>query len=541
MHDETPAPNPTTEDDTLNAIDHAAEEATRGPHWHPENLLGKWTLRELVFSNDYRAVAIKGVLTSLILLALGGLLALSFRAELAVPGIQLIGARPYMGLMTLHGMFMVFGFVIPIVISLCYYFMPRVMGTDTLLWAGAAQLSFWLLIVAAVLLIAGRPDFTWTFYPPMSLRVGGGLAWLGYVAVILVGVSEFLAGLVLLRNVLAWKGRWSKMPLMGWAMFWEAVLLLASTPALSLTGAIMLTDWLELTALFDPSRGGSVTRFLWLFWFYGHPAVYLPLVPAIALVYTLMPRFLGRPMWSYYSAVIAFALLGVLSFAVFHHHFQPAVSQHTWVQRLFQVLTLLIFIPSTLHVFNWIATLWHDRIPDSARAAVPFKFTIGAIFFLILGGVTGYLNAQISVDSDFIHNTYWIPAHFHAMFLGFCGQMAIAGFYYLYPYITGRMYNQMLGNLHFWLWQLGIFAKVMLMYGLGYAYFPRWVVDYLPLPEWTIPQLWLTVAAYVIGLGFVVFVINVAVSARHGRPAADDPWAVRDATDRDALAAAAAE
>ncbi len=496
-----------------------------GPRWTPSDLIGETSLRDLLFSDDYRLIALKGVLTAFIMLALGGLFALTFRAELALPDIQFFGARPYMGLLTLHGMFMVFGFVIPVVLSLCYYMMPVVLKTGRLLWAGAAQASYWTLILAAVLLIVGRPDFTWTFYAPMSLRVGGDLVWLGYLAIVLVGVSEFLAGAVLLRNVLAWGGRWLQMPLMGWAMLSEAGLLLISTPLLALVGLFLLTDWLGATALFDPARGGSVKTFLWMFWFYGHPAVYLPLVPAIAIVYTLLPRFLGRPMWSYYSGVVAFLLLFVLSFVVFHHHFQPDVTTHGWVQRLFQILTLFIFIPSTLHVFNWIATLWQDRIPQSALAAAPFRFTLGAIFMLIIGGVTGFLNAQISVDSDFIHNTYWIPAHFHAMFVGFCAQMAVAGVYYLYPYFTGRMYHRGLANLHFWLWQFGIFAKVMLMYALGYAYFPRWVVDYLPLVEWVQPQLWLTVAAYVIGLGFIVFVVNIALSARRGVPAAPDPWA----------------
>lgn len=510
----------------MSAATTVSSERPREPHWHPENLLGSYSLKELLFSDDYRAIALKGILLSLIMLALAGLFALTFRLELTQPEIQFFGARPYMGLMTVHGMLMVFGFLIPIVISICYYMMPRIMGSDRLHWAGAAHASFWTLVAAAALLIVGRPDFTWTFYAPMSLRVGGDLVWAGYVAIVLVGVSEFLAGAVLLRNVLAWTGRWRDLSIMGWGMLFEGLLLVLSTPALSLVGLIVLTDWLELTAVVDPARGGSARTFLWLFWFYGHPAVYLPLVPAIAIVYTLLPRFLGRPMWSYWSAIVAFGLLTVLSFVVFHHHFQPDVTVHTWVQRTFQLLTLLIFIPSTLHVFNWIATLWQDRIPPSALGAAPFQFTVGAIFFLIIGGVTGFLNAQISVDTDFIHNTYWIPAHFHAMFLGFCGQMAVAGIYYLYPYFTGRMYSRALANTHFWLWQLGIFGKVMLMYALGYAYFPRWVVDYLPLAEWTGPQLWLTVAAYVIGLGFVAFIANLAISARYGRAAPDDPWPV---------------
>lgn len=498
----------------------------QAPHWPPEDLMGRLSIGELMFSNDYRVIALKGILTAVVMLALGGLFALTFRTELAQPDIQFFGARPYMGLMTLHGMLMVFGFVIPVVISVCYYMMPKVMGMDRLLWAGAAQASYWTLVLAALLLIIGRPDFTWTVYAPMSLRVGGDLVWMGYLAVILVAVSEFLAGAVLLRNALGWRGKWRQAPLMGWAMLSEAGLLLLSTPALALVGVFLLTDWMGATALFDPARGGSVKTFLWIFWFYGHPAVYLPLVPAIAIVYTLMPRFLGRPMWSYWSGIIAFIMLFVLSFVVFHHHFQPDVTTHGWVQRVFQILTLLIFIPSTLHVFNWIASLWQGPIPDSARAAVPFKFMIGAIFMLIVGGVTGFLNAQIAIDTDFIHNTYWIPAHFHAMFLGFCGQMAVAGIYYLYPYFTGRMYSQRLANLHFWLWQFGIFAKVMLMYALGYAYFPRWVVDYLPLDEWVGLQFWLTVAGFAIGLGFLVFAVNLAISARRGEAAPDDPWAL---------------
>lgn len=516
-------------------------DATQTLNWPPEDLLGRLSVRELMFSNDYRIIALKGILTSIVMLSLGGLFALTFRTELAAPDIQFFGARPYMGLMTLHGMLMVFGFVIPVVISLCYYMLPKVMGTDRLLWAGGAQLSYWTLVLAALFLIIGRPDFTWTLYAPMSLRVGGDLVWMGYMAVILVAVSEFLAGVVLLRNALAWSGGWSKAPLMGWAMLSEGLLLILSTPALGLVGLFLFTDWAGVTAIFDPARGGTVKTFLWLFWFYGHPAVYLPLVPAIAIVYTLMPRYLGRPMWSYWSGVIAFLLLLVLSFAVFHHHFQPDVTEHTWVQRMFQILTLFIFIPSTLHVFNWIASLWQDSIPGSARAAVPFRFMIGAIFMLILGGVTGFLNAQIAVDTDFIHNTYWIPAHFHAMFLGFCGQMAVAGIYYMYPYFTGRMYNLTLANWHFWLWQFGIFAKVMLMYALGYAYFPRWVVDFLPLPEWVTLQFWLTGAAFVIGLGFLFFAVNLAVSARRGAAAPDDPWAIGVTAGEGAPAPAPAE
>ena len=237
----------------------ATTEKVHAVTWQPTNLLGQLTVKEFLVSNDYRVISVKGILASLLILALGGIFALTFRAELAYPDIQFFGARTYMGLMTLHGMFMVFGFVIPIVLSVCYYLMPKVLKTDGLLWAGWLQASFWTLIAAVALLIIGRPDFTWTFYAPMSLRVGGNLVWCGYVAIVLVAVSEFLAGAALLRNVFAWQDSWKSLPLLGWAMLTEGGLLILSTPALALVGALLLTDWLQLTAIFDTARGGSTT------------------------------------------------------------------------------------------------------------------------------------------------------------------------------------------------------------------------------------------------------------------------------------------
>ncbi|GMQ76070.1 MAG: hypothetical protein BMS9Abin01_1334 [Gammaproteobacteria bacterium] len=500
-------------------------------HWKPENIIGEISLKTLLFSNDYRHIALKGILTALILLAVGGAFAMIFRTELAVPGVQFLGARVYMTLMTMHGMIMVFGFLIPLIISICYYMMPKVLGADRLHWASVAQWGYWILIVAAVLLVIGRPDFTWTAYAPMSLRVGGSLVWMGYLAILLVAISEFLAGAVLFRSALAAvtvTGGWKTMPMIGWAAATVGLLLLVSTIPLGFIGLGLLTDWLEVTAWFDPARGGSVKFFLYMFWTYGHPAVYLPFIPAIAIIYTLLPRYLGRPMWSYWSGVVAFVLLGVFAMPIGPHHFQPLFTISGWYERTIQIMTLLVFVPSVLHVFNWIATLWSDRIPASARRSIPFKFMIASIAFLIYGGATAYLNAQIATDTDFIHNTYWIPAHFHAMFFGFAGQMAFAGFYYLYPYVTGRMYHQGMANSHFWLWQIGLFVKITMMFVAGYAYFPRWVFDYLDLPEWAMPQLMITAGGYLIGLGFIIFVVNVVRSAHSGQPAPDDPWPVEE-------------
>ena len=495
-------------------------------HWKPENLVGNTSLGELLFSNDYRKIALKGIFTAFIMLALGGFFALAFRAELTVPDVQLLGARVYMTLMTLHGMVMVFGFLIPLVVSILYYMLPKVMGTERLLWAGAAQASYWTLIVAAVLLVIGRPDFTWTAYAPMSIRTGNPYLWMGHLAIILVAVSEFLAGAVLFRNALSGGFGLGKTPLMGWAAGTIGLLFMVSVVFLGMAGYGLLNDYMQWTqvAWFDPSRGGSIQFFLYLFWSYGHPAVYLPFVPAIAVIYTIMPRFLGHKMWSYWSGVVAFILLGLGAIPIGPHHFQPVHTVSGAYERFVQVLTMLVFIPSVLHVFNWISTLFMAPIPASARRAVPFKFMVMSIAFIIYGGATAFLNAQIAPDSDFIHNTYWIPAHFHAMFVGFTAQMGIAGFYYLYPYFTGKMYNQRLGNWHFWLWQIGLFLQITGMFVAGYLYFPRWVYDYLRMPGWAESQLFITIGGYMMGTGFLIFIFNVAYSARWGKDAPDDPW-----------------
>ncbi len=499
-------------------------------HWKPENLVGKMSLGEILFSNEYRHIAVKGIFTSLIMLALGGFFALVFRTELAFPGVQVLGnsngAKIYMTLMTLHGMVMVFGFLIPLVVSVNYFMLPKVLGNDRLHWAGAAQLSYWVLIVAAILLVVGRPDFTWTAYAPMSFRTGNPLIWMGHLAIILVAVSEFLAGAVLFRNAVSGKGGLTGTPLMAWAAGTIGLLFMVSVLPLGFAGFGLLSDGLQWTqtAFFDPSRGGSVQFFLYVFWSYGHPAVYLPFVPAIAIIYTIMPRYLGHPMWSYWSGVVAFILLALGAMPIGPHHFQPVYTVSGGYQRFVQILTMLVFIPSVLHVFNWISTLFMKPIPDSARRAIPFKFMIMSIAFIVYGGATAFLNAQIAPDSDFIHNTYWIPAHFHAMFFGFAGQMAIAGFYYLYPYFTGRMYNQGMANAHFWLWQIGLFVKITAMGVAGYLYFPRWVYDYLAVPGWPEAQLFITIGGFLIGTGFLFFIFNIAWSARFGKPADDNPW-----------------
>ena len=511
-------------------------------HWTPKDILGEMTLKTLMFSNDYRHIALKGIFTSFIMLAAGGFFALVFRSELALPGVDFLGAKVYMTLMTLHGMVMVFGFLIPLTVSINYYILPKILGTEKLIWAGAAQWSYWILILAAVLLVIGRPDFTWTAYAPMSFRTGNPYLWMGHVAILLVAISEFLAGAVLFRNAISGKGGWSKTPLMAWAAGTIGLLFMVSTLPLGFIGYGLLSDWAQWnpTAYFDPSRGGSIRFFLYTFWTYGHPAVYLPFVPAIAIIYTIMPRFLGHPMWSYWSGVTAFILLSIGAMPIGPHHFQPVYTISGDYERFVQILTMLVFIPSVLHVFNWISSLFMAPIPDSARRAIPFKFMVMSIAFIVYGGATAFLNAQIAPDSDFIHNTYWIPAHFHAMFFGFSGQMAFAGFYFLYPYFTGRMYNQAMANWHFWLWQVGLFIKITGMGVAGYLYFPRWVYDYLPdMPGWAEAQLFITIGGFMVGLGFIFFVVNIVWSSKYGKTVDDDPWPIV-MNDNEAAEAAAA-
>ena len=501
-------------------------------NWEPEDLFSKYSFTQLITTSDARLLGLKGMLLALIMLAIGGAMAMTMRVELMEPGIQFIGPKPYINAVTLHGLIMVLAYSVPFATAALYFILPSTLGLDGIKSPWAAHMSFLTLILGGVLLFISRPDFTWSFYAPLSLRVAGDMVWMAHIAIILVGISEFLGGIPLLRTALAWKkktgGRWIDMPLSGWGALTGGLFLLLSAPMLSLVGLIMLTDYLEISAIYEPARGGDALTFLFMSWFYGHPAVYLPLVPLIAVLYHMLPRLLGRNLWSHTSGVIAFSALFLVGFGVWVHHFQPNFTIHSLLNFFFQLMTMMIIIPSSLHVFNWVASMWQGRISHETRATIPFKFIAGAVFMIIVGGVNGYLNGNIAVDTDFIHNTYWLPAHFHAMFLGFIGMMSMAVFYFIYPFVTGRMFNQTLANLHFWLWLPGIFSQVMLMFWLGLTYHPRWVVDYLPLPEWVTGQFWLSIAGFVNGLGFLIFVINILVSARWGKTVTGDPWPVPD-------------
>ena len=502
--------------------------------WEPEDLLAKNSFTEIITSSDARLLGIKGMLLALIMLGVGGIMAMTMRLELMEPGIQFIGPKPYINAVTIHGLIMVLAYAVPFATAALYFILPRTLGVDRIQHPWAAHMSFLTLLIAGGLLIVARPDFTWAFYAPLSLRVATDMVWMGHIAIILVGISEFLGGIPLVATALSWKrqvgGRWMEMPLSGWGALTGGLFLIVSAPMLSVVGVIMLTDFLEITAIYDPARGGDALTFLFMSWFYGHPAVYLPLVPLIAVLYHLLPKILGRNLWSHTSGIIAFSALFVLGFGVWVHHFQPNFTIHSLMNFFYQFMTMLIIIPSSLHVFNWVASMWQGRISPETRTSIPFKFICGAIFMIIVGGVNGFLNGLISVDTDFIHNTYWLPAHFHAMFLGFIGMMTMATFYFLFPYITGRMFNVKLANLHFWIWLPGIFAQVMTMFWLGMTYHPRWVVDFLPLPEWVSGQFWLSIAGFANGLGFLIFVINILISARSGKPVTGDPWSMPDTT-----------
>jgi len=502
--------------------------------WQPEDLFEKYTFKEMLTSSDARILGIKGMLLALIMLGVGGIMALTMRLELMEPGIQFIGPKPYINAVTIHGLIMVLAYAVPFATSSLYFILPRTLGIRNIQNAWAAHLSFVALLISAALLFISRPDFTWAFYAPLSLRVATDMIWMAYVSIILVGISEFLGGIPLISTAFAWKResgkRWMEMPLAGWGALTGGLFLTISAPMLSIVGVIMLTDFLQITAIYDPARGGDALTFLFMSWFYGHPAVYLPLIPLIAVLYHMLPKMLGRNLWSHTSGIVAFTALFFLGFGVWVHHFQPNFTVHSWLNFFYQFTTMLIIIPSSLHVFNWVASMWQGRISEETRRAIPFKFIAGAIFMIIVGGVNGFLNGLISVDTDFIHNTYWLPAHFHAMFLGFIGMMSMAVFYFLFPYITGRMFSYRLANLHFWIWMPGIFVQVMMMFWLGMTYHPRWVVDYLPLPEWVSGQFWLSIAGFANGFGFLIFLINVLVSVRSGEPVSRDPWVMPDTT-----------
>jgi cytochrome c oxidase subunit 1 len=477
-------------------------------------------------TTDHKKIGILYTISSFIFLAIGGLLALGVRTELAQPGLQFMDESVYNQLFTMHASIMIFWVIIPFLAGIGNYIVPLQIGAADMAFPRINALSFWMipfsgLIAASGFFLGGAADAGWTAYPPLSsitYSPGPGMnLWI--MAVVLVGTSSILGAVNFLVTVFRMRAPGMtlfRMPIMVWTIIVTSVLVLMGTPVLTSALIMLFVDRNFGGSFFDPTTGGSAILWQNIFWFYSHPAVYIMVLPGMGVISEIIPVFSRKPLFGYRAFVFATAGIGALGFSVWAHHMFTTGSVFL---PFFSVMTFLIAVPTGVKMFNWIATLWRGQI----TLKTPMLFALGFLSMFLIGGINGVFSASVPVDYA-IHATYWIVAHIHYVLFGGSFLAIMAGLYYWFPKMSGKMLDEGLGRLHFVIAMVGLNLTFLPMHSLGLMGMPRRIADYSPTAGWNDLNLAATVGGFLVGISTLPLLWNIFISLRNGKDAGPDPW-----------------
>lgn len=487
---------------------------------------GRTALYEWLTTTDHKKIGILYTISSFVFLAIGGLLALGVRAELAQPGLQFLDESAYNQLFTMHASVMIFWVIIPFLAGFGNYIVPLQIGAPDMAYPRINALSFWMIPFAGLIAVSGfflggAADAGWTAYPPISsikYSPGPGMnLWI--MAVILVGTSSILGAINFLVTVFRMRAPGMtlfRMPIMVWTIIVTSVLVLMATPVLTSALIMLFVDRNFGGSFFDPTTGGSAILWQNIFWFYSHPAVYIMVLPAMGAISEILPVFSRKPLFGYKAFVFATAGIGALGFSVWAHHMFTTGGVFL---PFFSVMTFFIAVPTGVKMFNWVATMWRGQITFKT----PMIFAVGFLSMFLIGGINGVFSASVPVDYA-IHATYWIVAHIHYVLFGGSFLGIMAAFYFWFPKMTGRMLSERLGKIHFTIVYLGLNLTFLPMHLLGLAGMPRRIADYSPTAGWNDLNLAASIGGFMVGASTLVLFWNIYTSLRSGKPAGDDPW-----------------
>ncbi|HZC20943.1 MAG TPA: cbb3-type cytochrome c oxidase subunit I [Nitrososphaeraceae archaeon] len=481
---------------------------------------------EILFSTHHTDIGLLYIITSMTFLMMGGALALAIRAELFLPGQQIFPSpNDFERFFTVHGTTMLLLWVIPFGAGVGNYLIPIMVRYKDMAWPKLNAVAYWMIPVAAALIWLGFSDTGWTAYPPYSIiRAPGPATDMWIFGMKILGISSILGAINFVVTILKMKHPdlpLMKVSLFAWATLTTSFMVIVSMPTFSAAMIMMYTDRLGISGFFNPAMGGDPIAYQHLFWFTFHPEVYIFLIPAVGMAYELIPKFSRKPIFSYQSGVVALILLCTIGFASWAHHMFATGMSFT-EKTVFMVGTLAAVPASSMHVFNWIATMWGGRI----KFAAPMLFTVGGIMLFFAAGAGGVVNTAMPLD--FItHDSYFVVGHFHLLLMGTVSLIFTGFIYYLFPLITGRMYNEKAAKIHFILAFIGIILVFGTQHILGLYGQPRRTFDYLPIPELIIMNQIATVGAWIVGPSYLLFVVNLVKSAGSGKPAnMSDPFNV---------------
>jgi cytochrome c oxidase subunit I len=480
-----------------------------------------------ITTTDHKRIGILYIVTTFVFFCLGGVEALMMRLQLGAPDNTVVTPQTYNQLFTMHGSTMIFLFVVPMMAGLANYFVPLMIGARDMAFPRLNALSYWLLLAGGIVFYSSiffnPPEAGWTSYAPLSGAVyspaGGQDAWIYLIH--LTGLSSILGAINFYATIANMRARgmsWGRLPLFIWAILTYSVLIIFAMPVIAAAATMLLTDRHAGTHFFDPANGGSPLLWQNLFWFFGHPEVYIMILPGFGLVSEILPVFARKPIFGYKAiaaSTIAIAFLAFLTWA--HHMFTAPIPEAILIFVMLSSLT--IAVPTGVKVFNWIATLWRGTI----ELRTPLLFCVGFIALFVIGGISGVFLAVFPVDWQ-LNETYFVVAHIHFVLMAGSAFTIFAGIYYWFPKMTGRMLGEGLGKLSFYLMFVGFLATFLLQHVMGLDGMPRRVYEYDDVGHLALYNLISTVGSFVLAAGVVATIVNVVLSLKRGVIAGPDPW-----------------
>jgi cytochrome c oxidase subunit I len=495
---------------------------------HPAAPSYRSSLYDWVTTTDHKKIGILYVANSFLFFFIGGILALLVRTELAVPGLQFLTDQTYNEVFTMHATLMIFLFVIPMLAGFGNYVVPLQIGAPDMAFPRINALSFWMLPLGGFLILlgfvtGGAAEAGWTSYSPLSqdrpLASEGPGQDLWIVGLALVGTSSILGAVNFLVTIFKMRAPGMtlfRMSLLTWTVLVTAVLVLMATPVFTSAIIMLFIDRNLGGSFFDPANGGDAILYQNVFWFYSHPAVYVMILIAMGTVSEILPVFSRKPLFGYKAFVFATVGIGALGFSVWAHHMFTTGAVYL---PFFSLMTFLIAVPTGVKFFNWIFTMWRGQL----RLATPLLYALGFLTMFLIGGINGAFAASVPVDFA-LHDTYFVVAHIHYVLFGGSVFGVMAGLYYWFPKMTGRMLNETLGKVQFVLMFIGFNLTFFPMHELGLSGMPRRIADYSSTAGWNDLNLAATVGGFLIAASMIPLLWNVFVSLRSGEIAGDDPW-----------------
>jgi cytochrome c oxidase subunit 1 len=484
---------------------------------------GAYTWKDYFRVNtDHKVIGVQYVATTIFFFLAGGLMAMLVRAELAQPETDFVDTQTYNQLFSVHASLMIFLFVIPAFAGLANFVVPLMLGAPDMAFPRLNALSYWLLPIAGIMMLVSFffPGFGagWTNYVPLAVNQPFGNVFFS-MAVQWAGASSIMTALNFLVTIITMRApgmTFWRMPLLVWANFTTSLLVVIATPFIAGSQFFVMFDRLMHTDFFNPEEGGYALGYQHIFWFYSHPAVYIMMLPGFGIASEVISVFSRKPIFGYRLMALSLMAILVLGFSVWAHHmFVSGMAPYLRVPMM--VTTLLIAVPTGIKVFSWLATLWEGRIHFRA----PMLWALGFVSMFVIGGLSGIMLGAVPIDI-LVSDTYFIVAHIHYVLLGGSLFTIFAGIYFWFPKMTGRMYNERLAKLHFWLTFLAFNATFFPMHLVGLQGMPRRVATYEDqFANW---NLFMSISSFVLGASFLIFVYNMIVSWKTGPPAEANPW-----------------